>query len=96
MVDALLPFRDTFLAELDGGASANEALAAAAAAAESAAAATADLRPLKGRARPLAEKSLGTADPGATSLAMVFTVLGKHLASEAAVPAARTEAGAAV
>jgi dihydroxyacetone kinase len=43
-----------------------------------AAAATAGLLPLKGRARPLAEKSLGTPDPGATSLAMLFTVMGPH------------------
>jgi hypothetical protein len=50
----------------------------AARAAASAAQATASLRPLKGRARPLAEKSLGTADPGATSLAMIFTVMGPH------------------
>jgi dihydroxyacetone kinase len=46
--------------------------------AAAAAEATADLLPLKGRARPLAEKSLGTADPGATSLAMVFAVVGPH------------------
>ena len=70
----------------------------AAAAATSAAAATATLRPLKGRARPLAEKSLGTADPGATSLAMIFTVLGEHLARHAASPSAgvREEAEATV
>ena len=46
--------------------------------AAAAAEATADLLPLKGRARPLAEKSLGTPDPGATSLAMVFAVMGPH------------------
>ncbi|MFP3702216.1 DAK2 domain-containing protein, partial [Burkholderia sp. SIMBA_013] len=40
MVDALLPFRDAFLAELDGGTPLDRALAAAAAAAQSAAAAT--------------------------------------------------------
>jgi dihydroxyacetone kinase len=32
--------------------------------------ATADLRPKVGRARPLAERSVGTPDAGATSLAM--------------------------
>jgi D-erythrulose 4-kinase len=31
---------------------------------------TADLRPKVGRARPLAERSVGTPDAGATSLAM--------------------------
>jgi len=35
-----------------------------------AASATAELRPKVGRARPLAERSVGTVDAGATSLAM--------------------------
>ena len=35
-----------------------------------AASATADLRPKIGRARPLADRSVGTPDAGATSLAM--------------------------
>jgi dihydroxyacetone kinase len=35
-----------------------------------AARATADLRPKIGRARPLADRSVGTPDAGATSLAM--------------------------
>ncbi|MER6978921.1 DAK2 domain-containing protein, partial [Streptomyces carpinensis] len=38
---------------------------------EAAAAATADLLPRKGRARPHAEKSLGTPDAGAHSLALI-------------------------
>ncbi|HKS02411.1 MAG TPA: dihydroxyacetone kinase family protein [Arthrobacter sp.] len=84
MVDALLPFAETLARRTGEGAGAGEAWQEAAAAATSAAAATATLRPLKGRARPLAEKSLGTPDPGATSLAMIFTVLGEHLAREAA------------
>jgi dihydroxyacetone kinase len=84
MVDALLPFAETLARRTADGADAGAAWREAAAAATSAAAATASLRPLKGRARPLAEKSLGTADPGATSLAMIFTVLGQHLAREAA------------
>ncbi|MCV7011287.1 DAK2 domain-containing protein, partial [Mycolicibacterium madagascariense] len=33
-------------------------------------AATADMRPKVGRARPLADRSVGTPDAGATSLAM--------------------------
>jgi dihydroxyacetone kinase len=84
MVDALLPFAETLARRTGEGAGAEAAWQEAAAAAASAAAATATLRPLKGRARPLAEKSLGTPDPGATSLAMIFTVLGEHLAREAA------------
>lgn len=95
MVDALLPFAETLARRTADGADARAAWQEAAAAATSAAAATATLRPLKGRARPLAEKSLGTADPGATSLAMIFTVLGGHLAGHAASPAAPAAAGQA-
>ena len=78
MVDALLPFRDTFLLAFDGGATAAAALAAAAAAAQTAADRTADLRPLKGRARPLAEKSLGHPDPGAVSFALIAARISAH------------------
>ncbi|MFI2563769.1 dihydroxyacetone kinase subunit DhaL [Paenarthrobacter sp. NPDC018779] len=90
MVDALLPFRDAFLAELDGGAPVDRALALAAAAAESAAAATAELRPLKGRARPLAEKSLGHPDPGAVSFGLIAARISQFFDSQlaaASVPA---------
>jgi dihydroxyacetone kinase len=98
-VDALLPFAETLARRTEEGAGTEAAWQEAAAAATSAAAATARLRPLKGRARPLAEKSLGTADPGATSLAMIFTVLGEYLARHAASPSAgqvREEAKATV
>lgn len=78
MVDALLPFRDAFCTALDGGATAGDALAAAAAAAQAAADGTADLRPLKGRARPLAEKSLGHPDPGAVSFALIAAKISAH------------------
>jgi len=80
MVDALVPFAETFSRLTSEGAGADAGWAEAAREAASAAQATAALRPLKGRARPLAEKSVGTPDPGATSLAMVFTVFGPHLA----------------
>jgi dihydroxyacetone kinase len=81
MVDALVPFTAAFGRHLGGGADVAAAWTAAAVEATAAAAATAGLRPRLGRARPLAEKSIGTPDPGATSLAMVFTVLGPHLAN---------------
>ncbi|ADX73161.1 dihydroxyacetone kinase subunit L [Pseudarthrobacter phenanthrenivorans] len=84
MVDALLPFRDTFQAAFDGGAPVADALAAASAAAQEAAAATSSLRPLKGRARPLAEKSLGHPDPGAVSFALIAARLSDYLNSEQA------------
>jgi len=73
MVDALIPFRDAFQAASDDGAPVSGALAAAVTAARQAADATASLRPLKGRARPLAEKSLRHPDPGAVSFALIAT-----------------------
>jgi dihydroxyacetone kinase len=93
MVDALLPFRDAFLTELDGGAPVDRALAAAAAAAELAAAQTAELRPLKGRARPLAEKSLGHPDPGAVSFGLIATRISQHVDSLLASAASASPAG---
>ncbi|WP_142064869.1 dihydroxyacetone kinase family protein [Pseudarthrobacter sp. B4EP4b] len=97
MVDALLPFVETLSRLVGEGQPASKAWEEAALHATEAAAATADLLPLKGRARPLAEKSLGTPDPGATSLAMVFTVMGPHFTaapgSAQAVPG-REPAGA--
>ncbi|GAB5080531.1 dihydroxyacetone kinase subunit DhaL [Arthrobacter sp. AD-310] len=82
MVDALLPFRDIFQAVFDGGSPAAEALAAGAAAAQEAAEGTASLRPLKGRARPLAEKSLGHPDPGAVSFGLIARRISDYFNSE--------------
>ncbi|WP_309074162.1 dihydroxyacetone kinase family protein [Paenarthrobacter sp.] len=87
MMDALLPFASSFEDRVLPGAAAEDAWAAAASDATEAAASTAGLRPLKGRARPLAEKSIGTPDPGATSLAMVFAAVGPHFTA-IPVPAA--------
>lgn len=84
MVDALLPFRDAFREESDGGASLGSALTAAASAAAEAARQTADLRPLKGRARPLAEKSLGHPDPGAVSFGLITERIATYIESELA------------
>jgi dihydroxyacetone kinase len=96
MVDALLPFAETYSQRMAEGGSHTAAWTEAAAAATAAAEATASLRPLKGRARPLADKSVGTADPGATSLAMIFTVMGPHLAVPASAEAeAATDRAAA-
>jgi dihydroxyacetone kinase len=96
MVDALLPFAETYSQRLAEGSSHTAAWTEAVAAATAAAEATASLRPLKGRARPLADKSVGTADPGATSLAMIFTVMGPHLTAPAsAESAASTDRAAA-
>jgi dihydroxyacetone kinase len=71
MVDVLLPFAVTLTAQVDAGLSLGEAWSEAAATAEEAAKATADLIPRVGRARPLAARSVGNPDAGATSLALV-------------------------
>ncbi|WP_338597709.1 dihydroxyacetone kinase family protein [Saccharopolyspora sp. SCSIO 74807] len=71
MVDALVPFADELERALAAGSSLTTASEVAATAAQQAAEATASLRPLLGRARPLAERSVGTPDPGAVSLALI-------------------------
>lgn len=76
LVDALIPFRQTLAEQLAAGQPARDAWRTAARAAGEAAEATAQLRPKKGRARPLAEKSVGTPDAGATSLALILEALG--------------------
>jgi dihydroxyacetone kinase len=53
-------------------------MAAAAAAATAAATQTASLRPALGRARPLAERSLGHPDAGATSLALIAEAIARQ------------------
>ncbi|MFI0816183.1 dihydroxyacetone kinase family protein [Streptomyces sp. NPDC021098] len=75
LVDALAPFTTAFAEHLRAGAPVTEAYASATAEARTAAERTADLRPRLGRARPLAERSVGTPDPGATSLAAVLTAV---------------------
>jgi D-erythrulose 4-kinase len=70
MLDALLPFIDELQKRVDEGEQWQQAWRAAADVATDAAEATAELRPKVGRARPLAERSIGTPDAGATSLAM--------------------------
>jgi len=79
MVDSLVPFAETLSREIDGGARLADAWTVAAEASTAAAAATADLLPKMGRARPHAEKSLGTPDAGAHSLALIVTRLSRVL-----------------
>lgn len=83
MVDALVPFSAELSRAVEGGVRLADAWAAAARAATQAAASTADLLPRMGRARPHAEKSLGTPDPGAYSLALIATAIGGLLADTA-------------
>jgi len=81
MVDALVPFSDTLAAEISVGADLATAWQRAADATTAAAAATADLLPRMGRARPHAEKSLGTPDAGAYSLGLIVQSIAVVLAS---------------
>lgn len=67
MLDALVPFREALTAAVGPGQDLGAAWRAAAARA------TEGLRPRVGRARPLAERSLGSPDPGAVSLALIAT-----------------------
>jgi dihydroxyacetone kinase len=73
MVDAIAPYVDALVENAD--LPLPQALAAAAVAATDAAAATEKLSPKLGRARPLAERSIGHPDPGATSFALIVTAL---------------------
>jgi dihydroxyacetone kinase len=70
MVDALVPFVDTLLAELAAG-DVSGAWKAAAAAANAAAEQTAEYGATRGRAKLHGDRSVGTPDPGAKSFAMV-------------------------
>jgi dihydroxyacetone kinase len=73
MVDAMVPFVDWLHGA--GESPLDEALAAAASVATAAAQATAQLTPKLGRARPLAERSIGHPDPGATSFALIVAAV---------------------
>ncbi|MDP9735147.1 dihydroxyacetone kinase family protein [Curtobacterium sp. 260] len=83
LLDALLPFVDQLRSSVDDGVDLPAAWRTAARVAVEQAEATADLRPKVGRARPLAEKSVGTPDAGATSMGMVLTRIGEVLADRA-------------
>ncbi|WP_190823360.1 dihydroxyacetone kinase family protein [Saccharopolyspora pogona] len=80
LVDALVPFVEELRRDVEEGATGTEAWQQAAKAATKAAEQTAELRPRTGRARPLAERSVGTPDPGATSLALALNRVGAVLA----------------
>ncbi|MEQ5794588.1 dihydroxyacetone kinase family protein [Paracoccus sp. NFXS7] len=80
LVDAFAPFVDTLQGQVAQGAALATAWEAAASAATAAADATADLTPRLGRARPLAERSIGHPDAGAISLALCARVVAGALA----------------
>ncbi|KQR61952.1 dihydroxyacetone kinase family protein [Frigoribacterium sp. Leaf172] len=82
MVDVLVPFSAALGAAVDAGDDLPTAWAGASEVAVRAAAATADLLPKMGRARPHAEKSLGTPDAGATSLGLITLTIARVLAEQ--------------
>jgi dihydroxyacetone kinase len=91
MLDALFPFVDKLVEQVDAGASASDAWRSAADACRNAAEATASLVPKIGRARPLAERSVGTPDPGAVSLGLIVTAIGEVLQNTEQAASAATE-----
>jgi dihydroxyacetone kinase len=80
MLDSWLPFVETLEAAVATGDPLSAAWEKAVEACQQAAAATADLRPKVGRARPLAERSIGTPDAGAISFAICVRAVGELLA----------------
>ncbi len=80
MLDALGPFAEHLAERLEAGDDLASAWAAAAPVAVSAGEDTAAMTPRIGRARPLAERSVGTPDAGATSMGLCVTAVGAVLA----------------
>jgi dihydroxyacetone kinase len=79
MIDALVPFVENLAVAIEEGKPLSVAWAESCAVATQAAEGTASLAPKIGRAKPLANRSIGTADAGATSLALMFHALTPHL-----------------
>ncbi len=75
MLDALLPFVQTFRDGISAGLSAKDAVADAVIAAEGGAKATARMIPRRGRSSYLGERALGHIDPGAMAVVIVFRAL---------------------
>jgi dihydroxyacetone kinase-like protein len=79
MVDALAPAVDAFDDGLASGGDLGEALRRAAEAAEAGRDATVDMVAKRGRAALLGERSVGTMDPGAVSMALILATAAKHI-----------------
>jgi dihydroxyacetone kinase len=79
MLDSMLPFLDSFTREIEDGNSMITSWDRASKVASDSALATAALSPKIGRARPLAEKSIGTPDAGATSFSLIVSTINSEL-----------------
>ena len=75
ILDALVPYAQTLASAESRGSSLGEAALEAAAAARQAADATASMQARIGRSSRFGERSIGTADPGATSFAIIVETL---------------------
>lgn len=84
MLDALDPALRAARDALDNGEPLASIIDAAATAASEGAAATAAMRPTAGRAKYAAKQSTGTADPGATTVSLMFAAWAEVLTSEVA------------
>ncbi|MGO1972205.1 MAG: dihydroxyacetone kinase family protein [Propionibacteriaceae bacterium] len=93
MLDSLFPFVAELTARVEGGSDAATAWQVAARVCTEAADRTAGLTPKVGRARPLAERSVGTPDPGAVSLALIVTALGEQFVDRVGLDRNSTEGG---
>lgn len=80
MLDAMKPFADSLAQAVQAGQNLQQAWQQAAQNAEQAALDTAKLKPRKGRAKNHSDKSLGHADPGAVSFAMIVETAAHGLA----------------
>ncbi|MBK5247837.1 MAG: dihydroxyacetone kinase family protein [Actinomycetales bacterium] len=79
LLDAFFPFVEALEESVGGGQPLATAWSAAAGRATEGAEATAPMSPRIGRARPLAERSVGHADPGAVSLALILTTASERI-----------------
>lgn len=79
MLDAMVPFTNALTLAVDSGDSLGVAWAKACTVATKAAQDTAPLRPRIGRARPLADRSVGTPDAGAISFSKAMVVIRDYL-----------------
>lgn len=82
LLDALVPFVDHLEERVQAGDDLASAWSAAAEVADGRARETAQLRPRIGRARPLADRSVGNPDPGAVSMALCLRAVASTLRDE--------------
>lgn len=83
MIDALLPAVEAMSRAAEAGAGVAAVLENGAAAAEQGALATKDMQARFGRAKNIKEKSIGTQDPGATSVSLLFRGFAKGIREHA-------------